>query len=114
MHLLALDIGTRRTGVAFADTDIGIPLSLDTITHSSFSELEDRVLSLLEEKKIDRIIIGLPLLPSGDEGAQVRIVRSFADRLEKTGIPLSFLDERYTTPKNGSSDSETAAACSML
>ena len=35
MRYLALDVGTRRTGIAYLDEDVGVPLPLNTINHTS-------------------------------------------------------------------------------
>ena len=114
MHYFALDIGTRRTGIAFADDEGRVPVALETIKHASFDALEEQLLSLIKERAIDHIILGLPLLLSGAEGEQVVVVRDFARRLSKRDIPLSFIDERYTTPRTAEIDGDSAAACQIL
>lgn len=111
---LALDIGTKRTGVAFLDEVTGIPLPLDTIAHTSVEELVAAVHRILGERKIDRLIVGLPLLPSGAEGSQARFVRSVASKLSSLSLPVEFKDERYTTPRSKASDPDAAAACNLL
>lgn len=114
MRYLALDIGTRRTGVAFYSDETKIVMPLDTIEHASFDELFDAVKKLVADRSIDSIVIGLPLLPSGSEGSQANVVRQFVSRLEKVHIAHSFLDERYTTPRSTHSDGNADAACSLL
>ena len=114
MRLLSLDIGRHHTGIAFYDDATGIPLPLDTITHESVEALVDHVHALIRSRSIDRIIIGLPLLPSGEEGEQVSFVREIGSVLASAGIPLSYVDERYTTPRASISDGNAAAACSLL
>lgn len=113
MNILALDIGLRRTGVAFADSDTQIPLSLDTIQHNGIEDLLDPVLSLIKEKKIDHVVLGLPLLPSGEEGEQCEIVRLFGNMLEGANLQFSYLDERYTSFQTGV-DSDASAANMIL
>lgn len=114
MRLLALDIGTRRTGVAYYDDATKIVLPLDTITHTSVEELLTKVEKVIALRMINHVYIGLPLLPSGVEGAQASSVRSFGSRLQRAGIPHSFVDERYTTPRGKDSDGDAQAACSLL
>ncbi len=118
VHLLALDIGLKRTGVAFGDTKSGVIVALDTLKHDTTKELSQKVEQIVRSKKIERIIIGLPLLLSGEEGSQVNLVRSAAKEIEKiVNIPLEFIDERYTTKtgQNGlRSDPDARAACSIL
>ncbi|MDD5470106.1 MAG: Holliday junction resolvase RuvX, partial [Candidatus Peribacteraceae bacterium] len=61
-HILALDIGTKRTGVAYLDESVGIPLPLESIAHRNERELVQAVQTLVTERGVDRLIIGLPLL----------------------------------------------------
>lgn len=123
VRLLGLDIGTRRTGVAWLDDQVGIPLPLSTVTHTSQEELVAEILSIIGERVIDHVIIGLPLLPSGDEGAQSQISRATGALLSGKGIAVSFADERYTSPRTSQHkhaiseanyDGDAAAACSIL
>ncbi len=114
MRLLALDIGKKRTGVAFVDTDNDIPLPLDTIISSSTEEMIERVVDLVEKRHVEQVIMGLPLLPSGKEGSQVQYVRECAGMLEAKGIAVHFLDERYTTSKTTAFDGDARAACELL
>ena len=114
MRILGLDIGTRRTGVAFVDQSIGVPLALDTIESDSEADLVAQLLQLCDEREIDLLVIGLPLLPSGEEGAQSSFVRLIGSRLEETEMPVEYLDERYTTQKHGENDGDARAACELL
>lgn len=118
MHLLALDIGLRRTGVAFGDTKSGVVVALDTFHHSTAHELATKVERVVREKKIDSLIIGLPLLLSGEEGEQSGLIREAADVIGKlVAIPVEFIDERYTTKKSlggPKSDPDALAACTIL
>lgn len=122
MKYLALDIGMRRTGVAFLDDAVGIPLPLDTIHHQSTEELVDVVSTLVQARGIDQLVIGLPLLPSGEEGSQVELVRAVAAQFEAFNVPIKFVDERYTTGKRTpprragptSEDDNAAAATHLL
>jgi putative Holliday junction resolvase len=53
---------------------------------------------LVEELDASRVVVGLPLLMDGTEGAQAALVREFAGRLqEAVGVPVEFVDERLTT-----------------
>ncbi|UPA22063.1 Holliday junction resolvase RuvX [Candidatus Peribacteria bacterium] len=114
MHLLALDIGKKRTGVAFVDTDNDIPLPLDTIIENTVDGMIERVAGIIDERGVDEVVIGLPLLPSGKEGEQVLYVRMCAEKLEERGVAVVFMDERYTTSKMTSFDGDARAACELL
>lgn len=114
MRLLALDIGKKRTGIAFVDTENNIPLPLDTIVTSSVEDMIERVVEIGQKRQVDRVIVGLPLLPSGDEGEQSRFVRDCGALLEAQGLVIQYMDERYTTSKERGFDGDARAACSLL
>lgn len=117
MRLLALDLGRRRTGVAFADSSVGVPLALDTIQTGSEKDLVDQILQLCDEREIDLVVLGLPLLPSGDEGSQSAFAHLIGERLIDAGVEVGYLDERYTTqarPKKDDVDGDASAACEIL
>ncbi len=75
MRLLGLDIGMRRTGVAYFEDATGIVLPLQTITTGDPAVLVKSIQDLCEARRIDRLVIGLPRLPSGEEGEQAEFVR---------------------------------------
>ncbi len=109
-----MDVGTRRTGLAFFDAATAIVLPLDTLTHQSPEELAQQVLAITQARAIDLIVLGLPLLPSGAEGSQVAFVRSCAGLLTEGGAQVAFQDERYTTQRQSDTDGDARAACELL
>ncbi len=114
MAILALDIGRRTTGVACFDESIGFPFPLEPITGDS-AETILAVRQLATNRKVDTLVIGLPLLPDGTEGEQASHTRELAEQWEKDGLTVHFLDERYTsTVENGDQNSHAKAAVSLL
>lgn len=112
--LLAADIGRRRTGLAVADTVAGFVMSLATLHHKSDTELVAGILKVVSEKKIAELIVGLPLLPQGEEGEQSSFVRGVAAELGKqSGLPVTLLDERYSTNTKDGTDPDARAACEL-
>lgn len=114
MKYLGLDVGTKRTGAAFADTKDDILFSLSTIEHTSEEDLLHHVLRIVEDRAIDEIVLGNPLLLSGEEGSQAAFVQSVLNKFLEAGMQCSLLDERYTTPKNAKFDRNAASACQIL
>lgn len=114
--LLAADIGKRRTGLALADTVAGFVVALDTIRHTSDEALLDAIQKTVRERQASEIVIGLPLLPQGKEGEQAAYVRGIAGSLSAlVSIPVTLVDERYTTGrKTTASDPDARAACELL
>lgn len=114
MRILALDIGLHRTGVAFYDSTMGIPLPLDTIIADSVEEMIAHVRMIVDERGIDRIIVGLPLLLSGAEGSQSVYVRECVEKLRAVAADIVLVDERFTTDGNSPTDNDAKAACTLL
>lgn len=114
MKYLGLDVGTKRTGAAFADSDDDILFSLETIHHASEAELFSVIRKLVTQYRVDEVVLGMPLLPGGSEGKQTETVYSLLKALTTAKIPCSILDERYTSQKQQTFDSDAAAACEIL
>jgi putative Holliday junction resolvase len=85
MRVLALDHGTARIGCAISDPSGTLSTPLPTIEPP-----EPRaVAELVAEHGVERVVVGLPLHLSGEEGGQAGLVRSFCAELE--------VRSRYTT-----------------
>ncbi|PIR48814.1 Holliday junction resolvase RuvX [Candidatus Peregrinibacteria bacterium CG10_big_fil_rev_8_21_14_0_10_55_24] len=112
--VLALDIGTKRTGVACADSSTGVAVVLPTLLHDAPEELVEAVCRLADERKVQELVVGLPLLPSGERGAQARLVEEVVQALKERGLQVSVLDERFSSPRGPSQDPDAEAACTML
>ena len=99
MRYLALDVGRRHTGVAYVDTVLDVPLPLQTIHHQNQDELVRRVQELVSARNVETIIVGLPLLLSGDEGDEAIIVRGVAEAIGDAcpSCSIRLLDERQTS-----------------
>lgn len=96
---VALDVGDATIGVAASD-ELGITANpIRTIRRSNSVKADVReVEALLEQLDACEVVVGLPLLMSGDEGAQAAKVREFADRLSRRlHIPVVFWDETLST-----------------
>ncbi len=123
MRYLSLDIGDRHTGITYLDTLVGIPLPLDTLHHTSGQQLVDAVLVIVRERKVETVLVGLPRLPSGEEGLQATQSRKIGDLLLSRGIAVEYVDERFTTPRSSQHknalptqniDGDATAACALL
>jgi putative Holliday junction resolvase len=98
-RILAIDYGDRHLGLALSD-----PLEITAQPYGSYTlkeaEAENRNFfkKLVEEKKIEEIVLGLPLRMDGSEGTRANLTRDFARWLEEvTGKKVILWDERLTT-----------------
>jgi putative Holliday junction resolvase len=94
MRVLALDHGTARIGCAISDPSGTLATPLPTIEPP-----EPRsVVELVAKHGVGKVVVGLPLHLSGEEGAQAALTRSFCAELEAIlEIPVETYDERLTT-----------------
>ena len=78
-----------------------------------------QLVRLAEEQGVDRVVVGLPVSLSGEEGAQAAKAREFAGRLsEALDVPVELHDERLTTRlaerSGGSAPPDSRAAAHLL
>ncbi|HSW79722.1 MAG TPA: Holliday junction resolvase RuvX, partial [Candidatus Saccharimonadales bacterium] len=86
----------RRIGVARADLNVGIASPLVTIEQSDHTM--DDILKILGEHEATVVIVGLPRGMDGQETAQTRTVRDFADLLKaQITVELVLQDEALTS-----------------
>ncbi|NJP04594.1 MAG: Holliday junction resolvase RuvX [Chloroflexaceae bacterium] len=105
-RVLALDVGEKRIGVAMTDADgrFASPLTTIATRSGAVAQALQRIVALVQEHGVDRVVVGLPLTMSGDIGPQARLVQTFATELEQTlnnvtggSVPVLLFDERLTS-----------------
>jgi putative Holliday junction resolvase len=93
---LAVDYGNKRTGLAVCDRNETMASPLSVIHEPS--RVIQVISEVVEEERIEGIVIGLPLNMDDSEGFQAKRVREFGKLLsEKVGIPILFHDERLSS-----------------
>src|SRR5271163_3479196 len=97
-RVMALDVGSKRIGVAVTD-GLGITAQgLDTIQRQNKRRDWEALDAVLAKYDVAEIVVGLPLRLSGAEGTQSEKMRQFADELgAKFGLPVHLWDERWTS-----------------
>ncbi len=97
-RLAGIDFGTVRIGVAVSDFDQIIASPLDTYRCCGPAEDADYFKDLVGRESICGFVLGLPVHMSGDESQKSAEAREFGRWLgEQTGLPVGWMDERYTT-----------------
>lgn len=98
MRALGLDLGDRRVGIAVSDETGTVAQGRGVYVRRTLEEDLAHLSRLAEELRVRRIVVGLPLHLNGTEGEQAAKTRAFAEKLfQRTGLPLSLMDERLTT-----------------
>ena len=97
-RILAVDWGERRIGVAVSDPGGIIATGLDTLEVRSLEEALRRVAEVAVETGAELIVVGLPLLMSGERGEAARTAEAFATALRRrVGVRVDTYDERLTS-----------------
>lgn len=98
MRYLALDVGDVRIGVAVSDATGLIARPLAVIERRPGPGSFRQIAALIAEHGVEAIVVGLPLLPGGQEGKQAASVRAYVQGLkEYVTLPIFFQDERDTS-----------------
>lgn len=98
MRIMGIDYGDARTGVAVSDLLCSIVGSTIVIHSRNPEKTANEILSLVKEKEVTEIVVGLPKNMDGTEGSRAQLCRDFAHLIEElTGIPVVMWDERRTT-----------------
>ena len=92
--MLALDHGTVRIGCALSDPSGTLATPLPVIEPPEARA----VVELVDEHGVERVVVGLPIHLSGEEGSQAGLARSFCHELEAMlSVPVETYDERLTS-----------------
>jgi len=95
---MGLDLGARRIGVAVSDPLRIIAQGLPALEVPGRKAVLAALASLVEEQDVARIVVGLPLRLSGEEGPEALAARTFAAQLAgRVHLPVELWDERLTT-----------------
>jgi putative Holliday junction resolvase len=93
---LAVDYGNKRTGLAVCDRNETMASPLSVIHEPS--RVIQVISEVVEDERIEGIVIGLPLNMDDSEGFQAKRVREFGKLLsEKVEVPILFHDERLSS-----------------
>lgn len=96
MRYLAIDHGTKRTGLAICDPAETIVSPLAVI--QSEKGLLRKILELVNSENVGAIVLGLPLNMDNSQGPQAKLVLKFAEKLRNNlHIPVHLQDERLSS-----------------
>jgi putative Holliday junction resolvase len=98
--LLGIDYGDVRIGLAISDDLRMLAHPLETVPGADWSAATARIAAVASERKVETIVIGLPLRMDGTEGAAVKRVREFSRLLQPRlpdSVSLVEIDERLST-----------------
>lgn len=106
MRIMGLDVGDRTIGVAISDSLLITAQGKETIFRESLKQDIDRLVDLINEYEVHKIVAGMPYNMNGSIGPQGEKTKQFMDKLEKKltysdrikdKIDIEYWDERMTT-----------------
>ena len=96
--MLGIDLGGKRTGLAFAETLSGLVMPIEVLHASEGLELDSALDHAIREHGPHRLVIGLPLNMDGTEGPAAQKSRAMGEALQQRhGVPVEYQDERLTS-----------------
>jgi len=99
MRVIALDLGSKRIGVAVSDRSGTLASPLTVLQRSGRVRTDhEAIRALVEEEEAVRVVVGLPLSMDGSIGKAAQAAIKEAEALASVvGVPVETLDERLTT-----------------
>ncbi|MFH0756535.1 MAG: Holliday junction resolvase RuvX [Bacteroidota bacterium] len=95
-RILAIDYGTKRTGLAVTDPGQMIASPLETVlSHELMRYLE----SYFEKEDVEILVVGHPTRMDGSDSESMKPLRFFVQAFRKRfpGVRVAFMDERFTS-----------------
>lgn len=98
MSLMALDVGSKRIGVAVADPTGTFALPVTVIDRTNLKADLERISQLAGEYNADEMIVGYPVTLSGERGPAAEKMDRFIEQLGRVfSGRIHRVDERMTT-----------------
>ena len=98
MTLLALDVGTKRIGIAVADPSGSFALPLTVIERTNLRDDLAKIAEIIESYLAREVVVGDPVTLSGERGIAAEKIDRFVEQLARV-FPgtIHRVDERMTT-----------------
>jgi putative Holliday junction resolvase len=92
---LSFDVGTKRTGVAIANSLTLQASGIEVVSHHKNGATNwDKFNTIISQHKISLFVVGLPFDKNGKEQEMTFIAKSFGKKLsQRYGIETVFVDE---------------------
>ncbi len=96
MHkIMALDVGTKRIGVALSDYLQILANGECCIQRTPETDAIKEIIKIAKANRVEKIIVGVPFNMDGTQGAQAEDCREFANNF--IDFEIIFEDERLTS-----------------
>ena len=95
--ILAFDFGLRRIGVAIGQDITGSASPIGVVANRDDGVDHDAIAALIGEWQPTGIVVGMPSHADGSTSAMQEPVEAFIGELQRYGITVATVDERYTS-----------------
>jgi putative Holliday junction resolvase len=98
MRTLAIDLGSRRVGLALSDEGGKLASPYEVLNVSSPEQALVQVRSVIRKEGAHRLVVGLPLNMDDSIGPAARATIAWADALAREAqLPVIYIDERLSS-----------------
>ena len=98
MRTLAVDLGTRRVGLALSDEGGRFATPYEVVQVTSPQMAAARALEVIAAEGVERIVIGLPLNMDDSVGPAAKQAMAWGQDLSRrAGKPVVYVDERLSS-----------------
>jgi putative Holliday junction resolvase len=98
VRTLAIDLGTRRVGLALSDEGARLATPYEVLQVTVPQQAIDAIVGVIAREGVERLVVGLPLNMDGSVGGQAQSTAAWANQLAaRSGKPVVFIDERLST-----------------
>jgi putative Holliday junction resolvase len=95
--ILAFDFGLRRIGVAVGQDITASASPVGVVANGESGADHDRIRAIIREWHPTRLVVGMPTHADGSPGPMTAAVEAFIDELAQYELPISTIDERYSS-----------------
>lgn len=98
MKAMGIDFGLARIGIALSDDTKFLASPFETYKRKGDNIDLNYICKLIQDKKVDEIVCGLPMNMQGEEQEIAKATREFMDQLKSiVDIDIHFVDERLSS-----------------
>ncbi|CAN5728391.1 Holliday junction resolvase RuvX [soil metagenome] len=98
MRVLAVDLGTKRIGVALGESELSIVSPRPALASAGRLAADAHNLAALARREeADLVVVGLPLELDDNEGRMARVCRKLADLIGAEGFKTAMQDESFSS-----------------
>ena len=96
MHkIMALDVGTKRIGIALSDFLQVIATPHSFISREPETKAIEEIIKIAKDNRVEKIVVGVPINMDGTQGFQAEDCINFSQKI--LGFDIIYEDERLTS-----------------